>query len=384
MKDPATLRMQRPAILVVDDRPANTLAIESVLAPLPFRTVCASSGAEALRAVEAEEFVLILMDVHMPGLDGFETVARLRALEGAREAPVVFLTAAKAGADEEKRAYSLGAVDFIVKPIDPEVLRAKVQALVSLYTRGRREERARREELDRLKDLFLGAVGHDLRNPLNAIVMGARLLRAGRGGSDAAGVSIVERIDRSAVRMNEIIDDMLHLVRDRFAGEMPLNVASTDLAAVCRSVLAEMRTLHADRPVELEVHGDPRGVWEEAKLARVAANLVGNALKHTREGDVRVQIEGEGELVTLAVHNQGPTIAPEVLPRLFEPFRRGNTGAEGFGLGLYIVREIVRAHGGSVEARSTPVEGTTFLVKLPRTSPCAAKQRSENAVHAAP
>ncbi|HEX8795736.1 MAG TPA: response regulator, partial [Polyangiaceae bacterium] len=189
--------MPRPAILVVDDHPANILAIESVLEPLPFRTVAAASGTDALRIAATEEFVLILMDVLMPGLDGFETVDRLRQLEGTREAPVVFFTAVHDTAEHARRAYELGAVDFIAKPFDPDVLRAKVQALVSLYTRGRREERARREEMDRLKDLFLGAVGHDLRNPLNAFVMGTKLLRM-QACSHPSHASVAERLDRSA------------------------------------------------------------------------------------------------------------------------------------------------------------------------------------------
>lgn len=382
--DPVTLRMNLPAILVVDDHPANILAMESVLAPLPFKTVAAASGAEALRRAQAEEFVLILMDVHMPELDGFETVERLRTTDGAREAPVVFLTAVRDTPEDARRAYALGAADYVTKPFDPDVLRAKVLALVSLYTRGRREERARREEMDRLKDLFLGAIGHDLRNPLNAIVMGAKLLRIGDNGSAASRVSVVERIERSARRMNEIIDDMLHLVRDRFAGEMPLHLASTDLEAVCRPVLAEMRTLHPEREIDLDVRGDPCGVWEAAKLARIVSNLVGNALKHAREGAVRVTIEGDAESVVLAVHNRGPAISPDVLPRLFEPFRRGNTRAEGVGLGLYIVREIARAHGGKVEVRSDADEGTTFIVTLPRMPPATATGRYERSPSAAP
>jgi signal transduction histidine kinase len=372
--DPVTLRMNLPAILVVDDHPPNIIALESVLAPLPFKTVAAVSGAEAIRRAEVAEFVLILMDVHMPGLDGFETVERLRRTDGAREAPVVFLTAVRDTPEDAKRAYALGAVDYVTKPFDPDVLRAKVRALVSLYTRGRREERARREEMDRLRDLFLGAVGHDLRNPLNAIVMGAKLLRTKH---ETSQVSVVERIERSARRMNEIIDDTLHLVRDRFAGKVPLKLASTDLDTVCRSVLAELRTIRPDREIQLDVHGDVGGVWEAAKLARIVSNLVGNALKHTRQGPVCVRIDGDTETVTLAVHNGGPAIAPEILPRLFEPFRRGQTSAEGVGLGLYIVREIARAHGGTVEVRSTEAAGTTFAVTLPRVPPAPVRSDSE-------
>ncbi|HEX8796226.1 MAG TPA: HAMP domain-containing sensor histidine kinase, partial [Polyangiaceae bacterium] len=126
------------------------------------------------------------------------------------------------------------------------------------------------------------------------------------------------------------------------------------------------QALHPDREIQLDARVDARGRWEAAKLARVVSNLVGNALKHTTEHSVRVQIDGDADTVTLSVHNRGPAIAVDVMPRLFEPFRRGHTSAEGVGLGLYIVREIVRAHEGTVEVRSTPEEGTTFSVTLPR------------------
>lgn len=364
--EPTTARIERPAVLVVDDHPANILALESVLSPLPFRIVTAGSGVEALRLAKCEEFVLVLMDVHMPGLDGYQTVDLLRRMEGCREAAIVFLTAVHQLPEYAKRGYALGAVDYITKPFDPEVLRAKVSTLVSLYTRGRREERAHREELDRLKDLFLGAVGHDLRNPLNCIVMASRMMRMGQPCSVENHRSLIERIDRSARRMNEIIDDVLDLARGKFASGMPLKLADTDLATVCRTVVAELRALHPGRVVDVNVFGDARGRWDANRLARVVSNLVGNALKHTREPRVEVRIEGTDAEVIVSVHNGGPAIAQDVVPRLFEPFRRGNTGAEGLGLGLYIVREIARAHGGGVLVTSTAEEGTTFSVTLPR------------------
>ncbi len=362
-----TQRTHCPAVLVVDDHRANILALEAVLAPLPYRVVSAASGAEALRLVHEEEFALALMDVHMPGLDGFQTVELLRGTPRGRDLPVFFVTAVHQMSEFVRRGYALGAIDYISKPYDPDVLRAKVSAFVSMYVRGRGEERRHRDESDRLKDLFLGAVGHDLRSPLNAIVVTAGVLRSGSGASEAHVRSAAQRIDRNARRMNEILDDLLHLVRGRFAGGMPLDIRPTDLEAVCRGVITELQAQHADRVIEMVVVGDAHGQWDAARLARVVQNLLGNALKHANEGRVRLEIAGTAqETVTVSVHNGGPAIPADVLPRLFEPFRRGPTTAEGMGLGLYIVREIASAHGGAVHVTSTEREGTRFSLTLPR------------------
>src|ERR1700683_2726069 len=155
-----------PTILVVDDHPANLLALEGALEPLGYRIVGASSGAEALELLTKHDFVLIVMDVYMPGLDGYQTTALIRGRERSRDIPIIFLTAVYDQPEHMYRGYSLGAVDYIAKPFDAEILRGKVRALVLLYTRGLRAEHERSQEAERIKDLFLGAVGHDLRGPL--------------------------------------------------------------------------------------------------------------------------------------------------------------------------------------------------------------------------
>ncbi|MGO9835633.1 MAG: two-component system response regulator [Polyangiaceae bacterium] len=145
-----------PAILAVDDNESNLLALEAVLDPLGCRIVRAKSGAEALKRIVEHDFVLIVMDVHMPELDGYQTTALIRQLERCRDIPIIFLTAVSHQPEHTHRGYALGAVDYIAKPFDPEVLRGKVRALVSLYTRALRSERQRNEEAQRIKDLFLG------------------------------------------------------------------------------------------------------------------------------------------------------------------------------------------------------------------------------------
>ena len=355
-----------PTLLAVDDSPSNLLALEALLDPLGYRIIPARSGEEALRHVAANDFVLILMDVHMPGLDGYQTTTLIRQCARARDVPIVFLTAVYHQPEHTHRGYALGAVDYIEKPFDAEVLRGKVRALVSLYTLGQRLERERNEEAQRIKDLFLGAVGHDLRGPLSAILLASQAMLRGDDCSDAQHRKLATRTERCARRMQGIIEDILDLVRGRFAVGIPLAAQVTNLGDVCRAVIEESRIARPERAMTLDASGDVSGCWDAGKLARVVSNLIGNAVDHSPDGAVDVRVSDRGDQVALEVHNQGRPIDPQVLPVLFEPFHRGDTSHNGLGLGLHIVREIVRAHHGSVDVRSTAADGTTFMVMLPR------------------
>jgi two-component system sensor histidine kinase/response regulator len=356
-----------PTILAVDDSRANLLALEAVLDPLGYRIVRATSGEEALKHVGEQDFVLIVMDVHMPGLDGYQTTALIRQCERSRDVPIIFLTAVYHQPEHTHRGYALGAVDYIEKPFDPEVLRGKVRALVSLYTRGQRSERERSEEAQRIKDLFLGTVGHDLRGPLNAILMASQIMLLDGACGNAEHRKLATRIDRAGHRMQRMIEDILDLARGQFAGGISLSPQATNLAEVCQGVMDESRVTRPDRPLTIDTSGEVSGHWDAGRIGRVAYNLIGNAVDHGQDGPVHVRVSDRGEHVALEVHNQGAPIDPQMLPLLFEPFRRGATSHHGLGLGLYIVREIVRAHRGSVDVRSTAAEGTTFTVKLPKT-----------------
>jgi signal transduction histidine kinase len=357
-----------PSILVVDDNRANQLAFEAVLDPLGYRIVAVNSGAEALERLAHDDFVLILMDVHMPGLDGYQTTALIRQQPRSRDIPVIFVTAVYDQPEHTHRGYALGAVDYMTKPFDPEVLRGKVRALVLLYTRGLRAEHERSQQAERVKDLFLGALGHDLRDPLNAILLAARLTLL-RDDLGSAARTYVVKIERAGRRMHRMIEDILDLTRGQFAGGIPLARQMMSLEDICRTVVDEHRLARPNRPMELDVTGNVGGYWDPSRIERVVSNLLGNAVEHGAESPVQVRVRGEDAAVTMHVWNGGPPIEPEILPTLFDPFRRGETAVPGLGLGLYIVREIVRAHAGSVEVTSTAHAGTTFTVTLPRTAP---------------
>ncbi|MBV9949746.1 MAG: hybrid sensor histidine kinase/response regulator [Myxococcales bacterium] len=357
---------EAPAILVVDDHLPNLLAIEAVLGGMGYPLAMVQSAEEALGRPISEQVGLILMDVHMPLLDGYETTALLRRERPQlKEVPVVFLTAVSSTAEDMHRGYALGAVDYIVKPFDPVVLRSKVQALVGLYLRGRNEERARSERTHRVKDMFLGAIGHDLRNPLNALFVACKLIGA-VPCSQPTHAEIARRIGRSADRMNSIVEDILDLTRDEFTGGIPLSLSETDLAALCQRVVDELRAAHPDRIFLLDIEGRVVGKWDGPRLARVLSNLLGNAAQHSNGGPIRVGVADRGALVRLTVHNGGDPIPSDALPFVFEPFRSGDVSSQGLGLGLFIVRTIVRAHGGQIAVTSTASAGTRFTVYLPK------------------
>jgi PAS domain S-box-containing protein len=230
------------------------------------------------------------------------------------------------------------------------------------------EERAREAEF---RERFIGMLGHDLRTPLSAIAFAAQnlLRRETLGPEDSRALA---RIVASAGRMERMIRDLLDFARARGGGGIPVTPEPADLCSICRYVLDEVALLHPDRAVELRCCAGAGGRWDPDRMAQVVQNLVLNALDYSPpDAPVEVAVDRAGEDVVLAVRNGGPPIPKELLPDLFDPFRRGahaarGPGARGLGLGLYITHEIVRAHRGRVTVESDDVRGTTFLVELPR------------------
>jgi PAS domain S-box-containing protein len=219
------------------------------------------------------------------------------------------------------------------------------------------------------RDQVMGIVGHDLRNPLGAVLGIAQLAQRDGSLSDTAQRHVTQ-IERAASRMEELIEALLDFTQTRFAGRLPISPTQTDLGEVCARVVSELAAGHPQRTIDLETRGDARGKWDPGRMAQLVSNLVGNALTHgDPRAPVRLAIEG-AEALRLLVHNRGPAIDARHIPALFEPFRRGETAGvsarRGLGLGLHIAKQIAVAHGGSISVHSSPDEGTTFCVELPR------------------
>jgi signal transduction histidine kinase len=227
------------------------------------------------------------------------------------------------------------------------------------------------EEEAEFRERFIGILGHDLRNPLNAISLSARAM-AHYGTPTPMQQELGQRIESSAARMARMISDILDLTRARRSGGIPLVLAPTSLSSVCRQVVEELATAYPDRDIIYDEEELGSGVWDAERLAQVVSNLVANALEHGGpEVPVFLRSYPCGELLALDVHNPGVPIPAHRQAHLFEPFQRANVPEgrkrrSGLGLGLYIVREIVQAHGGHVVVHSQEGEGTTFTVLLPR------------------
>ena len=360
-------------ILLVDDLENNLLALSALLASDDVHLLTARSGPEALETLLANPVALALIDVQMPGMDGFELAELMRGSERTRHVPIIFVTAGASDAQRVFKGYESGAVDFLYKPIEPHILRSKVGVFVELEQRklALAHELAKATETLRFNEMFTAMLGHDLRGPLSAIVMDAILLE--RKTTDDASRKSASRMLRSAKRMSRMIVEMLDLARGRLAGGIPIRRQPLELKPLVEQLINEQRTVAPDRKIELRGEGRLDVEWDPDRCGQLVANLLDNATRHGREATpVECLLDGtHPDAVTITVGNAG-RIAPDLVPHIFDPFRsrQSNRGkGEGLGLGLYIVEQIAVAHGGSVDVSSDREDRTEFRVRLPRTGP---------------
>jgi signal transduction histidine kinase len=375
-------------VLIVDDDPANLLALEAALADLGVALTRASSGEEALRRVLADDYALILLDLNLPGIDGFETARLVRSRPRSRHVPIIFLTGHDPTAFPAEEAYALGAVDYLYKPVVPAVLRAKVRVFTELAAataalraevaeRKRAEEavRAAARELERSNgelEQFAYVASHDLQEPLRKIrSFGDRLRDRNRDALGEQGRADLDRMLASAERMTRLIEDLLAYSR---VGTRARPFERVDLGEVARQAAADLEAQVQRTGGRVEVgplfvvKGDP------TQLRQLFQNLIGNGLKYHRPGvPPVVRVEGRaaagegGPACEVSVSDNGIGFDEKYREQVFELFRRihGSAGYEGTGLGLAICKKVAERHGGSIAARSTPGEGSVFTVTLP-------------------
>jgi signal transduction histidine kinase len=273
---------------------------------------------------------------------------------------VVF--AAPLAFDDEQRSF----LEALARESAQALQRARLyEAERDARLAAQRSEEAARRAME-LEERLLGIVGHDLRTPLAAIRMSTALLFRG-GGLTREQARTLARVGASAARMTRIIRDLLDFTRVRKEGGLPVSFRAVDLGHLARRAVAELAAVHPDRDLRLLAAGSATVSGDPDRLLQVLTNLLGNAVQHgPPRSPVRVSVGPEGGEVVLRVHNEGPPVPAELQTAMFEPFRRGPGGDEdgSLGLGLFIVREIVRAHGGAIEVRSSEGEGTTFTVRL--------------------
>jgi signal transduction histidine kinase len=236
-------------------------------------------------------------------------------------------------------------------------------------------EKTRSDEIGEFREQLIGIVGHDLRNPLHAIMLTAHLLLKIEGVGEREA-ELARKITRSASRAARLIDQLLDLTRSRLGGGIPIDPERFDLNDVCRQVLGETEITHPDRPLHVDVRGDSTGVWDRDRMYQLLGNLVGNAVQHGEpRTSIDLRVDGRETEVIIEIANRGEPIPAETLPFVFDAFRQGRTAhpsrTHGLGLGLFIAQEIARAHRGSIAATSSQADGTTFRVRLPRSAAVA-------------
>jgi hypothetical protein len=396
--------MQGVSILLVDDQPENLLSLRAILDDESLELVMARSGREALRQLLERDFAVILLDVQMPGMDGFETAAMIRERERSRHTPIIFLTALGRSQWHIFKGYEVGAVDYLVKPLVPEILKSKVAVFVDLFRmseevkrqKARLEEANRRleeeiverrraeEETLRLNreleikvseltvvnhelESFSYSVSHDLRAPLRGIDgFSQMLLKKYSSCLDEKGRDYLNRVRDNAQRMGQLIDDLLKLSR---ITRVEMEKADVDLSLVARSIAQELKRRGPNRQVEFIVEEGARAVGDARLLKTAMENLLGNAWKYTaRREKARVEfgaMKKDGEQVFF-VRDDGAGFDMAYAHKLFDAFQRLHSDEqfEGTGIGLSIVQRIIHRHGGRVWAEGAIDQGATFYFTL--------------------
>jgi signal transduction histidine kinase len=365
----------QPNVLLVDDVEANLVVLEALLGGMDCQLVRASTGNEALRQLLKREFAVILLDVQMPEMDGFEVARYARDNPSTREIPIIFLTAMHSSDENLLRGYGTGAVDFLTKPINPEVLRAKVRVFLDLYLGKRRlteEIDAHKKTLAELElanhalRAFTSAASHDLREPLRAVDGFMQALFEDFGSTLAPqALDYLDRSRRASQRMVALLDALLSYARL----QKPVAWITVDCSQTAEQVKADLGARIKDAGATVEIGPLPTIRGDSARIYQLFLNLIGNAIKFRRPGvppQVRVSAEAKGAETVFCVADNGIGIASEHQALVFEAFRKlhNRTQYEGSGLGLTICQQIVEQHGGTLWVESAPGEGSKFFFTL--------------------
>lgn len=359
-------------ILIVDDRPDKALALEAILSPLNENLVTASSGSQALRLLLKREFAVMLLDVQMPDIDGFQTAELIRQNERTKDLPIIFVSAFDATDEKLQRVYALGAVDYIPTPGSPETLRAKVAVFVELYRKNRSLKKLvsqLNEKTSQLQD-FCYTVAHDLRAPLRAMSGFAELLHEQYGTDlDATGREYIEKIASSSQRLDRLIQDLLRYCR---VEQMEIQAEEVDLENVLQMALHHLESEIKEKGANVSIRRPlPKVRSNQGALEHVFLNLVSNAVKFSRDGtspEVTIYSEEKGERVRVWVEDNGIGIATQYHQRVFRMFEKLDSGVKygGTGVGLAIVSKAIERLGGMRGVESGATNGSRFWIELPK------------------
>lgn len=384
-------------LLIVDDLPENLLALEALIKREDRTVYKALSADEALSLLLQHEFAMAILDVQMPGMNGFELAELMRGTEKTKNIPIIFVSAAGRELNYAFKGYESGAVDFLHKPLDIHAVKSKVNVFVDLYRQSkalkqqlealeqaRREQEALLQQLQstqadleqavRMRDDFMSIVAHEVRTPLNGLILETQLRKMHLARDNASAFTLdkmhamVDRDERQIKSLIRLIEDMLDVSRIR-TGKLSIRPSRFDLVQLVSNLLQNFaqQIEAAETEVSLTVFGPVHGHWDEFRIEQVVSNLLTNALRYGGRSPIQVRVYREGDEARIEVQDHGIGISKENQKRIFQQFERvsAKTVVAGLGLGLFISEQIVAAHGGSIVVESEINEGALFRVCLP-------------------
>ncbi|VVP37848.1 Sensor histidine kinase RcsC [Pseudomonas fluorescens] len=384
-------------LLIVDDLPENLLALEALIRREDRIVYKALSADEALSLLLQHEFAMAILDVQMPGMNGFELAELMRGTEKTRNIPIVFVSAAGRELNYAFKGYESGAVDFLYKPLDIHAVKSKVNVFVDLFRQSkamkqqveeleqsRREQEALLKQLQstqleleqavRTRDDFMSIVAHEVRTPLNGLILETQLRKLHLARDNAAAFTLekmhamVDRDERQINSLIRLIEDMLDVSRIR-TGKLSIRPTCFDLSALVLDLLQNFapQIEAAESSVTLQAGQPVVGNWDEFRIEQVISNLLTNALRYGAKSPITVKVYSESGQALVEVRDLGIGIDEENQKRIFQQFERvcAKHAVAGLGLGLFISEQIVTAHGGSITVESRIGEGALFRICLP-------------------
>ncbi|MBI4432545.1 MAG: response regulator [Candidatus Omnitrophica bacterium] len=368
-------------ILLVDDREDGLLALEAVLSSPEYNLIKARSGQEALSLIYDNHFAVILLDVQMPVMDGFETARLIRQYEPSMETPIIFITAINKDSHHISRGYESGAIDYLFKPLDPSVLKSKVKIFVELYQIRENLKKANEELETRVsqrtseliqtnKELeqFAYIASHDLQEPLRKIIIFGEKLKEHMGASlNQTGHDYLDRMRRSSLRMKTVIEDLLVFSK---INTQEVGFEEIDLKEIIQEILTDLDMKISDHRARIEIKELPVILANRSQIHHLFQNLILNSIKFAKKNEpphVVIDSAANGHFVDIRVKDNGIGFDEKYLGHIFKLFHRLHSQHEyeGNGIGLSICQKIAQQYGGQITAHSQPGEGATFIVSLP-------------------